>query len=364
MGGLIHFETKTVDRRNNSVTQLRFLRTNRQRRALPLLFLLFLVAPSACPQENPERELDGFVYSANGGGLPDVVRVDLCDDNGITIQQNSTASAGRFYFLGLRGADYVLKVYADSFKPQEVKVSLLFGNVHGVVVYLEPVSSAPSKSSEVSRISSHELSVPDPARELLLAGRKKLYRENNAQGALDDFLHAQRRAPGFYEVDYEIGMAYLNLKQNDNAKKSFAKAVAMSKDTYADPEIALGTLLVDQGDLAEGEKKIQRGIQLNPTLWMGYYQLARLRLIRGQLQEAETNAKQSRSLAPKIAAVYQLLSVIHLRQKNYPELLQDIDMYLTLEPSSPAAQRARSVRAQVAEEIEKGQDQPSGRAKN
>ena len=159
-------------------------------------------------------------------------------------------------------------------------------------------------------------------------------------------------------------MAYLNLKQNDNAKKSFAKAVAMSKDTYADPEIALGTLLVDQGDLAEGEKKIQRGIQLNPTLWMGYYQLARLRLIRGQLQEAETNAKQSRSLAPKIAAVYQLLSVIHLRQKNYPELLQDIDMYLTLEPSSPAAQRARSVRAQVAEEIEKGQDQPSGRAKN
>ena len=150
MGGLIHFETKTVDRRNNSVTQLRFFRTNR--RALPLLFLLFLVAPSACPQENPGRELDGFVYSANGGGLPDVVRVDLCDDNGITIQQNSTASAGRFYFLGLRGAGSVLKVYADSFKPQEVKDDLLFGNIHGVVVYLEPVSSAPSKSSEVSRI--------------------------------------------------------------------------------------------------------------------------------------------------------------------------------------------------------------------
>jgi Flp pilus assembly protein TadD len=329
-------------------------------RKVSLLSLFFLLASGPFVRgalQNGSAEVDGFVYAANGGQRPDPVTVNLCDSHGVVIQQGGTTSGGRFYFKGLREAEYVLKISADSYKPQEVHVDLQFGNVHGTIVYLQPLSSDPAKPPDVAGISSHELSMPEPAHELLIAGRTKLYRENKAQEALDDFVRAQQKAAGFYELDYEIGMAYLNLGQKTKAQDSFEKAIAMSKDTYGDPQIAVGTLLVDQGDQVEGEKKIRRGIQLNPGLWMGYYQLARIELMRGELEGAEKDAEQSRSLAPKAAINYQLLSIIHLRQKKYPQLLQDIDAYLLLDPSSPAAQRARAVRDQVAQDIKNKQVQ-------
>jgi hypothetical protein len=49
---------------------------------------------------------------------------------------------------------------------------------------------------------------------------------------------------------------------------------------------------VDEGNLADGEKRIRRGIDLNPSFWMGYYQFARLELLRDRLPQAEADAEQ------------------------------------------------------------------------
>jgi hypothetical protein len=57
---------------------------------------------------------------------------------------------------------------------------------------------------------------------------------------------------------------------------------------------------------------------------MGYYQFARLELLRDRLPQAEADAEQARSLAPNAAINYQLLSIIQLREKEYRPLLQDI----------------------------------------
>jgi len=353
MGDLSDLQTKPLLSASILITELWGYLMNRHE--ISLLFLLLLFASGACGQAISSFELDGFVYSANGSRLPPIVNVDLCDVSGTVIQLNSATSAGRFHFEGVRAADYILKISADSFEPQEIHINLEFGNLHGVIVYLKPISSNPASPSSVADISLHELSMPVPAHELLLAGRTKLYRENKPQQALDDFLQAQRKAPGYYELNYEIGMAYLNLGQKEKARNNFLKAIDLSKDTYGDPQIALGTLLVDQGNLDEGEKKIQHGLLLTPHSWMGYYQLARVKLLQGLLPEAETAAEQARSLAPKAALNYQLLSIIHLRQKKYAQLLEDIDRYLELDPNSPAGQRARAVRDQVIQEIKKEQ---------
>ncbi len=322
-----------------------------------LFLLLFL--PSDAIAQTPAEIVDvtGAVFSEEGRQRLDNVMVNLCDPSGNLIQQSATMGGGIFAFRGLRRNEYVLKFTADSYEPAEARVNLQFGSSRGTFVYLRRIASRPDQASNQPSVTSHELSMPAPARELLVSGRQKLYRENNPQEALDYFLRAQEKAPGFYELDYEIGMAYLNLEQTDKAQDSLVKAIAASKDSYGKAQIALGTLLVDQGELAEGEKRIDRGIQLNPSSWMGYYQLARLELLRGQLEEAEVDAEQARSLAPNAAINYQLLSVIHLREKKYKLLLQDIDMYLELDPDSAAGQRARSVRDQVVQEIKKEEAQ-------
>jgi lipoprotein NlpI len=58
-------------------------------------------------------------------------------------------------------------------------------------------------------------------------------------------------------------------------------------------------------------------------------------------------AEQAATLATAQPVVYRLLAVIHLRQKDYPALLADLDAYLRLDPDSPAGLRAKELRAQT-----------------
>jgi tetratricopeptide (TPR) repeat protein len=338
--------------------------SRRGSRFSPLCFLLLLAFGTLAQTPAEIVDVTGTVFSEDGRQRLDNVMVNLCDPSGNLIQQGATMGGGEFAFRGLRRNEYVLKLSADSYQPAEVRVNLQFGSIRATFLYLKRIPSSQDRTSNQPSVSAHELAMSQSARELLVSGRKKLYRSNNPQGALDDFLRAQKLAAGFYELDYEIGMAYLNLGKTEKAHDSFANAVTLSKDNYGEAQIALGTLLVDKGELPEGEKKILRGIQLNPSLWMGPYQLARLELLRGQLQEAEADAEQARSLAPNAAINYRLLSVIHLREKKYKSLLADIDMYLELDPDSAAGQRARSVRDLVVQEIRKQEGQQTPPAEN
>ena len=299
------------------------------------------------------EDITGTIFSEDGRQRLENATVNLCDPSGNLIQQGAAGIGGYFAFRGLQNHEYILKVTADSYQPTEVRVNLQFGSQPATMIYLKRIPSEASKTANLPSISSHELAMPAAAKELLASGRKKLYREKNPQGALDDFLHAQKKAPGFYEVDYEIGMAYLQMGEKEKARSQFAKAISLSKDNYGEAQVALGTLLVDEGKLEDGEKRIRRGLELNPSFWMGYYQVARVEFLRDRLPQAEADAEQARSLAPNAAINYQLLSVIHLREKKYRPLLQDIDMYLELDPDSAAGQRARSARAEVIEEIKK-----------
>jgi tetratricopeptide (TPR) repeat protein len=110
--------------------------------------------------------------------------------------------------------------------------------------------------------------------------------------------------------------------------------------------------MLDKRDFSEGEKTIRRGIELSPDSWLGHYELGRALLNQDRIEDAEKAALQARSLAPNAAIIYRLLSNIHLRQKNYPALLDDIDAYLKLDPGSPAGIRAKQMREEVQQKIE------------
>jgi tetratricopeptide (TPR) repeat protein len=328
---------------------------------LPLVCVLVFASRTLAQNVSDVVAVTGTIFSEDGKQRLESAMIQLCDPSGNLIQQGAAGGGGYFAFRGLQRNEYVLKVSADSYQPMEVRVNLQFGSQPATFIYMKRIAPDARKTANLPSVTRHELTMPAAAKELLASGRKKLYHEKNPQGALEDFLHAQEKAPHSYELDYEIGMAYLQMGEKQNARDQFVKAISLSKDSYGEAEVALGTVLVDEGSLEEGEKRIQRGLELSPGFWMGYYQFARVELLRDRLPQAEADAEQARSLAPNAAINYQLLSVIHLREKKYRQLLQDIDMYLELDPDSAAGQRARSARAEVIEEIKKqeaGQKDP------
>jgi tetratricopeptide (TPR) repeat protein len=315
--------------------------------------LCVLVCPHVAYAQLPNsRSAAGTVFADGGAARLQDVMVRLHDSGGRTVLQSATSSSGQFNFNGLPAGMYLLELQAAGFQNAEVRLDLSFSSESGLTIYLKPVVTSTVPSAAGASISAHELSIPEGVRKLYIEGKKKLYGENKAQEALADFEKALKQVPEFYEARYQVGMAYLGVGKTEDAEKSFRKCIADSHDKYGNADIALGTLQLDRGETEAGENQIRHGLELSPYAWMGYYQLGRLEALRGQLESAETYADQARRFSPATALVYQLLANIHMKQKNYSALLDDIDAYVRLDPNSPAGIRAKEIREKIQKQMQ------------
>jgi tetratricopeptide (TPR) repeat protein len=169
---------------------------------------------------------------------------------------------------------------------------------------------------------------------------------------LRDFEAAVAKAPDYYEAYYQIGMACLSLQKPADAERNLRTSVSLSNQTYSDAVLALAILFLGRRDAAQGEPLLRRSLELNPNSWVGYYELGKLELYRMHLEPALDAAQKAESLAPQQPKVYRLLSLIHLRQKNYQAALADLDAYIRLDPDSPEGHTAKQIRADTQRQLE------------
>jgi tetratricopeptide (TPR) repeat protein len=314
-----------------------------------LIFPAALFAQRMGSADPSQRHLSGTVYLENNRPA-DHVTVELRSTSGSMIAPGITSSSGSFEFYDLASASYALAINQQGYQPIEVTVDLTLTSSNGVLIYLKPLANNPPSAASRSTISTHELSMPQKARDLMDSGKKKLH-DKDAQGALDDFQEAVSTAPDYYEAHYEIALAYLTIGKPDDAEKSFRKSIDVSGDKYSEADVGLGKIMLDKGDIPAGEKLARRGIELNASSWQGYYELGRAQLNAKQLADAQKSAEQARALAPGAPVVYRLLANIHQQEKDFPSLLQDLDAYIKLDPDSPAGTRAKQMRDEVQQKI-------------
>ena len=308
------------------------------------------------PDDN-NLTVNGNVYYEDNQPAAHVL-VQLQGSEGESRQTEETTDSGWFEFRRLSGGSYVLALDVQGYERVATTVDLSFMPEKGVVLRLRALPGE-KKTAGTGSVSAHELSMPEKARDLLVSGKKKLYTEKNAPGALEDFQSAIAAAPGYYEAYYYAAMADLSLGKRDEAEASFRKSIDLSGDKYCEAEVGLGTMMLDRRDFAQGEITVRRGVTLNPDYWLGQYELGRALLDEDKIAEALKSANQAKSLAPSAALVYRLLSNIHLRQKDYPALLADIDSYIKLDPDSPAGIRAKELREQVARKVDTAKATPA-----
>jgi hypothetical protein len=264
------------------------------------IFLLVLVAPATTASQFGRNTVSvaGIVLAEGRNDRIEHVVVRLCDTGGNLLMQETTLDSGEFSFRGIQRGRYILTFEANGFQNSEIHLDLSFGSDRGMTVNMKPVAKEPGAISAGSAISAHELSMPKAARELVTSGNRKLYTDKDANGGLRDFERALARAPGYYEAYREIAMANVTLGKAEEAEKNFRKAVEVSGDTYGDAEVGLGTLLIEKGDPDAGEKAIRRGVELNPSSWMGFYELGKLDFNHNRLEFAQKSAERARLLAP------------------------------------------------------------------
>jgi tetratricopeptide (TPR) repeat protein len=294
--------------------------------------------------------ISGRAYDEQSQQVLSHVEVTLRGASGVMQAQVLTNESGRFDFSSLARGNYQLEARMNGYEPYSSAISVGGGETRGMTIYLKR-STANQETPNGSTVSAHELSMPRKARDLMYSGKQKIYYGKNLDGGLKDFQDAVAIAPDYYEAYYQIGMTYLELAKRDDAENNFRKSMELSKDTYGEPVIGMGTILLDKTDNAGGEKMIRRGLELSPNFWLGYYELGRACLAENQLAEANKAGEQARSLMPNAAIIYRLLANVHMREKDYPALLADIDAYLKIDPNSPAGAHAKEMRAEVIQKI-------------
>jgi tetratricopeptide (TPR) repeat protein len=317
-----------------------------------LCILAFAVPRYACGFQFG-KELSGIsgkVYDEQTQQILSRVEVTLHGAGGMMQAQLVTNESGRFNFGNLSRGDYQIEARMNGYQPYSIAVNVGGGDSQGMMIYLKRLPSTLETPSG-STVSSHELSMPTKARDLVYSGKQKVYYGKNLDGGLKDFQNAVVIAPDYYEAYYQIGMTYLELAKRDDAEINFRKSMELSKNTYGEPVIGMGTILLDKADNAGGEKMIRRGLELSPNFWLGHYELGRACLAESHLADAQKAGEQARSLMPNASIVYRLLANIHMREKDYPALLEDIDAYLKIDHTSPAVAQAREMRAEVIQKI-------------
>ena len=294
----------------------------------------------------------GVVYSEGSNERIGHASVWLYTAGGIRVGDAITTDRGEFAFNNVPSGPCVMKISADGFTPLEMDITADFHTSTGISIFLRPAKKSAGEAPGDSAISAHELSMPASARKFADSGKTKLYAGQNPDAALRDFQSAVAKAPDYYEAYYQIGMAYLALRNPAQAEANLKKSVDLSNQSYAEAMLALAILQLQRHDVDDGEPLLRSGLQLNPNSWVGQYELGKLELYRMHLDAALDAARKAETLAPDQPKVYHLLSLIHLRQKDYQAAVADLDAYIKLDPNSPDGQTAKQIRADTERKLD------------
>ena len=295
--------------------------------------------------------ISGRAYDEQTQQILSRVEVTLRGAGGMMQAQVVTNESGRFNFGNLARGDYQIEARMNGYQPYSAAVNVGGGESQGMTIYLKRVPLKPGNLQRFNCVGTRTFDADEGSRPDVFRQAESLFTGKIWTEGSRIFRKPSAIAPDYYEAYYQIGMAYLELDKRDDAENNFRKSVELSKNTYGEPVIGMGTMLLDKADNAGGEKMIRRGLELSPNFWLGYYELGRACLAENHLADAKKAGEQARSLMPNAAIIYRLLANIHMREKDYRALLEDIDAYLKIDPNGPAGAHAKEMRAEVIQKI-------------
>lgn len=280
------------------------------------------------------------------------VEVQLWSVNGGLVSTTYTNGGGSFGFIDLPAGNYYLQIQEDGYEQLREEVSSSGRPSMGLQLALRPRFSREDKVAPASpTVSVRQLSIPRPAREAMERGQALIQQKNDYKGSLAQFQRAIKEYPQYYEAYSQMGLAYMMLGDPDKAEQALRTSVDLSQRKYPDALILLASLYSNLQRFGAAEMAAREAVELNPNSLQANQEWARSLHALGRDQEAEAAALKARDADPSSPQTYLLLANIHLRTRNYPQLIKDLDTFLQLAPNAPEANQARQMREQVLQRV-------------
>ena len=288
----------------------------------------------------------------------EMIKLDLRRITGETVNTTFTRSNGEFEFVGLPNGLYLLIVEEKEFEPIRESIEILNSSRNGVALFLKRPLEMPGTRPGGATVSARELSIPRKAHSAMQRGMERLNEKKDAPGSIAFFEKAIAELPDYYEAYHQLGMAYLRQEQPVPAEAAFRKSIDLSQGRWAEPQFALASLLSNAGNFEEAEPLARRGLETDANAWYGYYELGRAQLGLNRLDAAEKNLLEARSRQKDYPQLHLVLANLHIRKKDHPALLEDLDNFLRLDANGPNSAQARQTRENLQRTLAKAQNAP------
>lgn len=294
---------------------------------------------------NPESQnfsVGGQVLSAENGQPVEMLKVELTKITGDRSHICFTNSRGKFYFEELSSGEYYVEIRENGYDPVNEKVELrLLTPSQQVLILLRKSLKSEEKPAQLV-VSTRELAIPRKAHDAFIKGAERLY-DDDYMGSVVCFQRAVSMIPGYYEAYHLMGIAYERMVKPIEAEQSFRKSIDLSGNKYIPSYAELASLLSSQNRFAEAEVLARRIVELNGNAWQGHYELAQAQLGLNQLENAEKSAWEARRLKTNLPLVHFMLANILIRRNNIPAFIEELNVYLKLEPDEKRCEQAKKI---------------------
>jgi len=135
------------------------------------------------------------------------------------------------------------------------------------------------------------------------------------------------------DAAYILGVSYIQNKQFDEARRSFARMFGFSGDSAAS-YLFCGRILLRLEFTSVTEEYALKAITLDPKLPMAHYLLGELYLYQSKTDQAITQFEQEVALNPSYSNVYYKLGDAYSRVERYEEAERFLQRSIWLDPNS------------------------------
>ena len=202
-------------------------------------------------------------------------------------------------------------------------------------------------------VSARELRIPRHAREAYEKGLKH-YAKSDFAGSLPFFRKAVAEFPDYYEAYYVMGAAEIKLGLYEEAQQPLQKSIAVSEGHFAPPYFALGVLWDQLGRPGEAGELVERGLELDPASWPGELALTETLLRLNRTEAAEKSARDLIRQRPDSGLAHLVLVNIYVRRADYRSALEEVEVYLKLEPRGPINAQVRELQQSLENALANG----------
>ena len=312
-----------------------------------VVFAILISSGVTLAQQAPtisiQLQVHGQIRYSPSGRPAEFVLVRLESWDGASAGETTTDRSGRFAFMGLWKALFIVSVRVQGFTEIKQQVDLRSQVSDYVQLQLVPEERAPVSQPKHKVI---DASIPRDAREEFEKGSDALLSEKNVAKGIHHLEKAVRLYPQYVDALLLIGTAYMDKQDWLKAEAAFRQVVALDTKSSVG-YFALGELYLRQKKYPDAETNVLLGIHLDLKSVQGHFLLGLLYYELGDLVKAGPQVGTALKLNPKFARGHLLAANILLRAHQIENAVVEFEEYLNLEPKGQFAEQARQTVAQL-----------------